>query len=107
MDSTGSILGSGTAGFTLGSSAQTRLQATLQDDPIHDVLLLKVTFSDFPKWSGAVNGSWDAATQNWRLASSGSATTYFQGDNVLFDYTAMGTTSKICFCGRSQHRHLQ
>ncbi len=57
------------------------------------MLLLKVTFSDFPKWSGAVNGSWDAATQNWRLASSGSATTYFQGDNVLFDDTATGTTS--------------
>jgi autotransporter-associated beta strand protein len=93
IDYSGSILGRGSAGFTIGSLPSTRIQATLENDPVNDVLYLNVISSDSPRWTGAVNGNWDTTTKNWALLSSGAATTYYQGDNVLFDDTAKGTTS--------------
>ena len=52
---------------------------------------------DNPKWTGALNGNWTTAAlsspKNWALTSSGSPTDYIQGDVVLFDDSASGTTS--------------
>ena len=89
----GLISGSGFAGFTKGSLVSSRIEASLQNDVSNNMLLLNVTVSDSPKWTGAIDGKWDSATQNWVLLGSGSATSYFKGDNVLFDDTATGTTS--------------
>ena len=93
IDYSGSILGSGSAGLALGSLPSPTIQAKLQNDPIHDVLYLDITASDVPKWTGAVNGSWDTTTQNWLLANAKTVTNYVQGENVLFDDTATGTTA--------------
>ncbi len=55
-----------------------------------------VVAGDNPKWTGALNGSWTTATlaspKNWTLISGGTATDYIQGDVVLFDDSATGTT---------------
>ena len=56
-----------------------------------------VVAGDNPKWTGALNGNWTTATlsapKNWTLISGGTPTDYIQGDVVLFDDTASGTTS--------------
>ena len=43
-------------------------------------------------WTGADSNLWDlqsATTDNWKFQSSGLATDFFQGDNVLFDDTGI------------------
>ena len=65
----------------------------MEDNPVTNALYLNVTQSGVPKWTGAVNGNWDTTTPNWALVGTSSSTTYFQGDNVLFDDSATGTTS--------------
>ncbi|HOX02119.1 MAG TPA: autotransporter-associated beta strand repeat-containing protein [Candidatus Paceibacterota bacterium] len=42
-------------------------------------------------WSGAVNGSWDAATANWLLGAA--PATFADGASVLFGDNATGSTS--------------
>ncbi|MES2438015.1 MAG: autotransporter-associated beta strand repeat-containing protein [Verrucomicrobiota bacterium] len=60
----------------------------------------KITLSvtgDKPVWSGGLNGNWTTAPigapKNWKLVTSGAATDYINGDIVLFDDSAVGTTS--------------
>lgn len=52
---------------------------------------------DSPKWTGALSGNWIPGTQanpkNWKLITANTATDFIDGDNVLFDDTATGTTS--------------
>lgn len=43
------------------------------------------------KWNGSVSGTWDTTTANWLLESV--ASTYAEGDAVLFDDTAVGNTT--------------
>jgi autotransporter-associated beta strand protein len=70
--------------FTLGTSPG--LTATFSVSS--STLFLNVTaVSDI--WSGTVNGNWDTATANW----TGNATIFANGQSVLFDDTAAGTTS--------------
>jgi autotransporter-associated beta strand protein len=55
--------------------------------------------NDFPIWTGAVNGNWDTqTTSNWKLASNGSTTTFYQLDNVVFNDTA-GTKTVVSING--------
>jgi fibronectin-binding autotransporter adhesin len=91
----GSILGSGSAGFAIGGLPNSRMTAILKNDPVHDELFLDVTYSDYPKWTGAVNGNWDTTTANWAFVYSHSATTYIQSDNVLFDDTAGAENTSV------------
>ena len=52
---------------------------------------------DTPKWTGLDNGNWIAASTggagNWRLVTAATATDYIQGDIVLFDDSAAGSTA--------------
>jgi fibronectin-binding autotransporter adhesin len=43
---------------------------------------------DSPEWTGAINGSWDTTTQNWKTITGGNATAYINSpspDAVLFN----------------------
>src|SRR3954463_15817455 len=50
-----------------------------------------------PKWTGLDNGNWQVgatgANKNWKLITAGTATDYIDGDSVLFDDSAAGTTT--------------
>jgi autotransporter-associated beta strand protein len=52
---------------------------------------------DSPKWTGLDNGNWiigaTGANKNWKLITGGGATDFIDGDAVLFDDTAAGTTT--------------
>jgi autotransporter-associated beta strand protein len=54
---------------------------------------------DNPKWSGLDNTNWVVGTTgpngNWRLVSLNTKTDYIQGDVVLFDDSATGTTVSV------------
>jgi autotransporter-associated beta strand protein len=54
---------------------------------------------DNPVWTGRLNGNWTtnvlSAPKNWALVSSNAPTDYVQGDIVLFDDSAIGTTSVV------------
>ena len=56
---------------------------------------LVITSAGAPVWNGnIINGAWDiSTTANWIDLISGSPTTYHNGEPVLFDDTATGTTS--------------
>lgn len=45
---------------------------------------------DLYKWTGAVNGNWNATDANW--AVGGASTTFANGSDVLIDDSAQGTT---------------
>lgn len=55
---------------------------------------LNITSVNLPRWDGQAGGTWDiGATANWVNIGSGSPTTYGQGNAVLFDDNAAGTTT--------------
>lgn len=55
---------------------------------------LNVTFVAAPRWEGQVNGNWDiATTANWIELSTTLAAMYADGNAVLFNDAASGTTS--------------
>jgi len=94
----GGIGGGGYSALTLGA-LPARVSAILVDDAAHGKVLLNVTAFDLPRWTGAVDGTWDldpdgtgaAGSLNWQEVHSGNATRYLQGtggtDSVLFDDT--------------------
>ena len=61
-------------------------------------LVLNV-LADRPIWTGGDNGAWAAGlagvNKNWKLQTALATTDYLDGDNVLFDDTAAGSTSVI------------
>jgi autotransporter-associated beta strand protein len=88
-----SFAGAGTlAGspYTLGP----RSTATLVNNGTNALNLYVV--ADRPIWTGADNTTWanglNGTLKNWKLQNSGAATDYLQGDNVLFDDSAVGST---------------
>jgi len=52
---------------------------------------------DSPKWTGLDSGNWVVGTtgpsHNWKLITLGTPTDYIQGDTVLFDDSATGSTT--------------
>ena len=92
-----SFSGTGTfpaGSFTLGA----RSTGTIVNDLANTVLNLVVA-ADTPKWTGLDSGNWVVGTtgpnKNWRLTTAGTATDYIEGDVVLFDDTATGTTDVV------------
>ncbi|MGC4031785.1 MAG: autotransporter-associated beta strand repeat-containing protein [Tepidisphaeraceae bacterium] len=61
-----------------------------------NALVLNVV-NDVPIWTGADTANWavgsTGANGNWVLQSAGTATNYISGDQVLFNDTAVGSTS--------------
>jgi autotransporter-associated beta strand protein len=92
VDYTGSIGGGGFGSFTL-SGLPARATGGLVNNTVGTSIDLNVTTIDNPKWTGAINGTWDGTTQNWNLVVGGGATNYQNLDAVLFDDTATGTTN--------------
>lgn len=89
----GSFTGGGTftgSPFTLG----TRSSGTLAT--VGTSLVLNVT-GNAPRWSGQDNGNWMVGSTgtngNWRLITGGNTTNYIQGDTVLFNDLASGSTN--------------
>ncbi len=98
----GSILGTaGFSGFTLGTIAGTNSRTSGLLSDTGSAITLTLT-ADNPKWtgfdvtSGLVSSRWapiDAALLNWKLISAGTSTSYLEGDVVLFDDSAIGSTT--------------
>lgn len=86
----GSAAGSGT--FVLGSvpAGETGYLSNSGG-----VISLVITSAGAPRWNGNVAGGiWDiSATTNWIDLITGNPTTYHDGEPVLFDDTATGTTT--------------
>ena len=88
----GPIGGNGFAGFTIPSSLGPRTTAALVNDSADGLINVQIN-GDSPVWTGATDNNWDTSTQNWNLIAAGTPTAYIQGDSVLFDDTATGSTS--------------
>ena len=73
-----------------------RSTGSIVNDTANTVLNLTVT-GDVPKWTGLDNGNWQVgatgANGNWKLITANTATDYIDGDAVLFDDTATGTST--------------
>ena len=81
------------AGFTVsGPTIGARQSANLTNNT---GAIDYVVAGDSPYWTGATNSSWDTATTNWKLITSGTDTQYIAGDVVLFNDNAAGTTVDI------------
>lgn len=94
VDYVGAIGGNGYAGFALGS-LPSRVLGNLVDNVGNTSVDFHVSALDKPKWTGATDGTWDITTINWKEITSTSSTAYIQGDDVLFDGTATGTTNVV------------
>ncbi len=93
----GSMAGTGYSAFTLGTLPN-RVIANLVNNTANNSFDLNVTGVDFPVWTGALGSEWSANTlaapKNWVLNSNhANKTDYLQGDSVLFDDTATGSTT--------------
>lgn len=87
----GSIGGAGFAQFQLGTviGASPRQTKTLGNSGT--AITLTVGADDVPYWVGDGDGKWNlASTNNWKLASDNSYTTFLAGDNALFNDLATG-----------------
>ena len=105
LDYAGAIGGVGLAGLNV--VLPPRVVGSLVNNAGSTRLDINITGKDFPKWTGATNGSWDidngqgGGTINWREVTSGNVTKYLQNangsDSVLFDDTAnpAGTTVNL------------
>jgi len=73
--------------FVLGT-LPSRMIANLVNNTAANEIDLNVQNTDYPIWTGATDVNWNATTSNWKLASNGVATTYIEGDNVVFNDSA-------------------
>jgi autotransporter-associated beta strand protein len=93
----GIIGGAGFGQFALGTvSGLSPRQATSALADTGTAITITIS-ADPPKWTGLDNGSWQTGStgtnENWRLQAAETATAYINGDDVLFDDTATGTTA--------------
>ncbi|MHA3772452.1 beta strand repeat-containing protein [Verrucomicrobiota bacterium sgz303538] len=92
VDYAGTIGGNGFAGFTLGT-LPARVLGNLVNNTANTSIDFHVSAFDKPKWTGTTDGIWSTTASNWKEITSGNATAYIEGDDVLFDDTATGTTN--------------
>lgn len=87
----GSIGGAGFSQFQLGAviGASPRQTKTLGNSGT--AITLTIGADDVPVWVGDGDGKWNlASTNNWKLVSNSSYTTFLTGDNALFNDSASG-----------------
>lgn len=83
---------SGSGSFTLGSLPP-GVVATIVTNAGGSIDL-RITFVAAPRWDGQAGGTWDIGlTTNWVELSSGLPAFYADGNPVLFNDSALGTTS--------------
>jgi len=84
---------SGSASFVLGS-LPTGVAATLVTNAPNSTIDLNITTVNLPRWDGQAGGNWDIGlTTNWVNIGTGLPTFYSDGNPVLFDDNAQGTTN--------------
>ncbi|CAN5285885.1 hypothetical protein BH11PLA2_BH11PLA2_10360 [soil metagenome] len=87
----GSIGGAGFGGFTLGTVTGASPRATRQLADSGTAITLTIGVADTPYWVGDGDGKWNlASTNNWKLLTAGTYTTFLSGDDVLFNDNATG-----------------
>ena len=83
---------SGTS-YVLGS-LPVGVMANLVDDTANHSIDLNITSVNLPRWEGNAGGNWDIGlTTNWINIGTSLPTTYGQGNAVVFDDNATGTTT--------------
>ncbi|MGA4643901.1 autotransporter-associated beta strand repeat-containing protein [Limisphaera sp. 4302-co] len=83
----------GSGSFTLGQ-LPVGVQAALVDNTAGGTVDLVVTAIGQPRWEGLAGPVWDIGqTTNWVEISTGEPTVYREGNPVLFDDNAAGTTT--------------
>ena len=93
----GTIGGTGFSAFKLGS-VPSYATAHLVNNTTNNSIDLSVTAVAQPEWSGALGSEWStnilASPKNWVFITDGTTPTdYSDGDSVLFNDTAKGTTT--------------
>jgi autotransporter-associated beta strand protein len=87
----GSLAGGGH--FTL-ASVPVGVVANLVTNSGNSSIDLNITSVNLPRWDGEAGGNWDIGlTTNWINIGNGMATFYGEGNSVLFDDNALGTTT--------------
>ena len=87
----GTKSGSGT--FTVGT-LPSGVVATIVNNAANHSIDLNITSVALDLWSGLAGGNWDInVTMNWANAGTGLPTTYLDGVSVVFNDTALGTTT--------------
>jgi autotransporter-associated beta strand protein/T5SS/PEP-CTERM-associated repeat protein len=72
------------------------MTANLVNNTSASTVDLVVTSLSLPRWSGAISGVWDVgATANWVDEVSGNPVTFADGEPVLFNDLATGTTDVL------------
>jgi autotransporter-associated beta strand protein len=84
---------SGSPTFILGSLPM-GIAATLVNNTLNNSIDLNITGVNLPRWDGQAGGTWDIGlTTNWVNLGTGLPTFYNDGNAVLFDDNAQGTTN--------------
>ncbi|MCF7673768.1 MAG: autotransporter-associated beta strand repeat-containing protein [Akkermansiaceae bacterium] len=84
---------SGTGSFALGTLPD-GVQATLSDNGT-GLVALDVTRVNDAYWTGAVDGEWETTKENWMDDLQEIASTYADGDPVMFDDRVTGLSDVI------------
>jgi autotransporter-associated beta strand protein len=83
----------GPANFVLGT-LPTGVSANLVTNVANSSIDLNISVVNLPRWEGQAGGNWDIGlTTNWINLGTGLATFYSDGNQVLFDDNATGTTN--------------
>ena len=83
----------GAGSFVLGS-LQVGVVATIVNNAGNNSIDLHITSVNLPRWDGLAGGNWDIGlTTNWVNIGDGLPTFYGQGNAVLFNDSALGTTT--------------
>jgi fibronectin-binding autotransporter adhesin len=84
---------SGSPTFVLGS-IPAGTTASLVNDTANNSIDLTISSVNLPRWEGQAGGNWDIGlTTNWLNIGDGQPTFYGDGNAVLFDDNATGTTN--------------
>lgn len=68
--------------------------ATIVNNTANNSIDLNITGVNLPRWDGQAGGNWDiGVTANWVNIGDNQPTTYGEGNSVLFDDNAQGTTT--------------
>ena len=87
----GSLNGSPT--LTLGT-LPAGISATLVNNTANNSIDLNITGVNLPRWDGQAGGTWDiGTTTNWVNIGTGLPTVFNNGNAVLFNDSALGTTN--------------
>ncbi len=100
IDYQGTLGGTGVSAFKLGTIPSRISSATIINDTVNSAIVLDITASALPVWSGAWSNEWSlrtlSAPKNWVLSSApGTTTDFLSMDDVVFDDSAPATATSV------------